>query len=116
MRNGYKEKPDGNLAWQGDPWSRTEETNRNGGKDPPAKESEKEMSRFDYVKYDEKAIGKQEIAKSKITDVESFIELNCQSPRAKALALTKLEEVYMWIGKAIRDDQLSRNGSAEIQK
>lgn len=36
--------------------------------------------------------------------------------RAKALALTKLEEVYMWIGKAIRDDQIERNGSAELQE
>jgi len=38
------------------------------------------------------------------------------SPRAKALAITKLEEVYMWIGKAIRDDQIKRNGSAELQE
>jgi hypothetical protein len=27
---------------------------------------------------------------------------------------TKLEEAYMWIGKAVRDDQIERNGSAEL--
>lgn len=36
--------------------------------------------------------------------------------RAKALAVTKLEECYMWIGKAIRDEQIARNGSAELME
>ena len=36
--------------------------------------------------------------------------------RAKSLALTKLEECYMWIGKAIRDAQMKRNGGAELQE
>jgi hypothetical protein len=48
--------------------------------------------------------------------LENDINILLVSPRAKALALTKLEEVYMWIGKAIRDDQLSRNGTAELQE
>lgn len=34
----------------------------------------------------------------------------------KALTLTNLEIVYMWIGKAIRDDQIDRNGIARRQK
>lgn len=32
------------------------------------------------------------------------------------MAITKLEEFYMWVGKAIRDEQLLRNGSAELQE
>jgi len=59
-------------------------------------------SRFDYVKL-------------QMSVLEAGIE-QLQSPRAKALALTNLEQAYMWIGKAIRDDQIARNGSAELQE
>lgn len=67
--------------------------------------------RFDYVKYDDKATIAQETAKDICTELEAFIQDNLTSPRAKALAITKLEETYMWIGKAVRDDQLERNGN-----
>lgn len=65
------------------------------------------MSRFDYVQYDPAAIGLQEQAKELCVDLERFIEASPDG-RAKALALTALEECYMWIGKAIRDDQIRR--------
>lgn len=74
------------------------------------------MSRFDYVKYDDTACTQQNSAKSVCSVLESFIDQNCNSPRAKALALTKLEECFMWIGKAIRDDQILRNGCAELKE
>lgn len=74
------------------------------------------MNRFDYVRYDGTAIAIQESFKRRAIDMEEGIEILLNSPRAKALALTKLEEVYMWIGKAIRDDQISRNGTAELQE
>jgi hypothetical protein len=32
------------------------------------------------------------------------------------VVLTKLEEAYMWIGKAIRDEQIERNSKAELQE
>lgn len=73
------------------------------------------MSRFDYVKYDEIAASQQAAFKHMAIGFEQMIEA-LKSPRAKALALTKLEEVYMWVGKAIRDDQITRNGSAELQE
>jgi len=73
-------------------------------------------SRFDYVKYDDGAQVDQETAKDLVQQVESFINMRIASPRSKALALTKLEEVYMWIGKGIRDDQIARNGSAPLQE
>jgi hypothetical protein len=74
------------------------------------------MSRFDYVRYDEYAQSEQAVAKDLVTKVETFILSLGVAPRAKSIALTKLEEVYMWIGKAIRDDQIERNDGAELQE
>jgi hypothetical protein len=44
--------------------------------------------------------------------LEAFIEEGPDS-RAKSLALTKLEECYMWIGKMIRDEQIAEDNNAE---
>lgn len=74
------------------------------------------MSRFDYVKYDEKALKDQKYFKDHFEITELAVNANLVSPRAKALVLTKLEEAYMWVGKAIRDDQIERNGSAPLQE
>lgn len=73
-------------------------------------------SRFDYTKYDEQANADQAAFKLDVTFLESRINASVQCPRSKVLALTKLEEVYMWIGKGIRNDQIARNGSAELQE
>lgn len=73
-------------------------------------------TRFDYVKYDEIAATQQLGAKNLFSDIEEYMEQQLKPGRAKALVLTKLEEAYMWIGKAIRDDQIARNGSAELQE
>jgi hypothetical protein len=69
------------------------------------------MSRFDYVQYDEESRDDQETAKVLVTNIEQFIEFDFKDSRSKALALTKLEECYMWIGKMIRDKQLERSNS-----
>ncbi len=74
------------------------------------------MSRFDYVKYDERAQSCQAKFKDICEDLEGSISLFLRDSRAKALAYTAWEECYMWIGKAIRDDQIQRNGSAELQE
>lgn len=74
------------------------------------------MSRFDYVKYDEQAAQYQANFKDSVTNLEFDIEERLKSPRAKALALTKLEECYMWIGKAIRNDQLQSNNATTLQE
>lgn len=73
-------------------------------------------SRFDYTKYDDQANAAQAEFKTTVTELEEMIEMQIKSPRAKALAITNLEQVYMWIGKGIRDDQIERNGSAELQE
>lgn len=89
-------------------------------------------SRFDYVKYDVDAVLMQDSFKSKVAEIEKNIgalginsimrakadqvdAINSLS-RSKAMALTKLEEFYMWVGKAVRDDQIVRNGSAPLQE
>ncbi|CAB4149731.1 hypothetical protein UFOVP558_24 [uncultured Caudovirales phage] len=75
------------------------------------------MSRFDYVKFDEMSVRDQAEAKKACEELERVIEMILPHPgRAKSLALTKLEEVYMWIGKAVRDDQIARGGPAILQE
>jgi len=73
-------------------------------------------SRFDYVRYDACAQGHQERFKQVVTELEAEVEQRLAPGRARSLAITKLEEVYMWIGKQIRDDQIVRNGSAPLQE
>lgn len=74
------------------------------------------MSRFDYVKYDDLAQNAQASFKALFLNLAEHAESQLPPGRAKALVLTKLEEAYMWIGKAIRDDQIARNGSAPLQE
>jgi hypothetical protein len=73
------------------------------------------MSRFDYIAYDEEAKALQAEFKRLFINIERHInEFDCG--RAKALALTALEESYMWVGKAIRDDQITRNSGAVLEE
>ena len=78
------------------------------------------MSRFDYVKYDATAIDKQEILKSAAIAFEKAIEeclpFTKDTIAAKTKAINHLEISYMWCGKAVRDEQISRNTSVEIQR
>lgn len=74
-------------------------------------------SRFNHIQYDIKAQDDQGKARYLASSLETFIvnigimqnklpSVNCS--RAKSLAITKLEECYMWIGKALKEDQLDR--------
>ena len=73
------------------------------------------MNRFDYVKYDEKGIEKQNNFKQAFMDLENDANRMLPQGRALSLVLTKLEEAYMWVGKAIRDEQIARNPQTEEQ-
>ena len=66
-------------------------------------------SRFDYVKYDDVAAENQRAFKAMFQELETHV-LASLSGRPQSLALTKLEEAYMWVGKAIRDEQVARGG------
>jgi hypothetical protein len=73
------------------------------------------MSRFDYVKYDTRAASHQADFKAEFESIEIMIVNRLGVGRAQSLALTALEETYMWIGKAIRDDQVARGGDSANQ-
>lgn len=64
---------------------------------------------FSYVKYDQDSMNKQEAFKSMFEQVEAFTFANLKEGRARSLLLTYLEIAFMWTGKAIRDEQISRN-------
>lgn len=74
------------------------------------------MNRFEYVKFDNPATVDLEEAKDLVLKLEHLIGTieSTDAGRAKALALTKLEEAYMWIGKALRDDQLARGTEEKV--
>jgi len=69
------------------------------------------MNRFDYVQYDEKACSDQKVFKDIFMRLEEKVVRKLSSQRSRALVLTKLEEAYMWVGKAIRDDQVERSAA-----
>jgi hypothetical protein len=72
-------------------------------------------TRFDYVAYDDTAQEQQKLFKEKFQHLEASVGALGQG-RAQSLILTKLEEAYMWVGKAVRDEQIKRNGSAPLQE
>lgn len=74
-------------------------------------------SRFDYVKYDETSAAAQTKCKDACIALEAAIDaIGAGGAREKAIALTELEHVYARCGRAIKDDQIARNGSAELQE
>lgn len=73
------------------------------------------MSRFNYIRYDDQSLATQQHAKIQAGFLEDTIN-ELVSERAKELALNHLEECYMWIGKAIRDDQIARHTEVTLQE
>lgn len=71
--------------------------------------------RFDYVKFDEDTAKKLGDFKDRFTGMERCVNENLADGRAKSLVMTKLEEAYMWVGKALRDEQIARGGDATDQ-
>lgn len=69
--------------------------------------------RFDYIAFDEGAQNVQALFKEKFEDLEMLCE-TLQEGRAKSLIMTKLEEAYMWIGRAIHDEQVTRGYRAQL--
>lgn len=69
-------------------------------------------SRFNFIAYDELSKERSEAIKKAVENLENAIENHLPGEgRAKSLLLTKLEECFMWVGKAIRDEQLKRSGA-----
>lgn len=74
------------------------------------------MNRFDYVKYDDNATKLQSDFKDQFMVLESMVDKALMNGRAKSLVYTKLEECYMWVGKAIRDEQCEKRGDETLQE
>ncbi len=102
------------------------------------------MSRFDYIAYDKETQEKQMKLKLAATVVEKAMavldeaqqkffnlieelldpnsreaELANEELRVACLSedcLDRLEQAYMWCGKALRDEQIKRNGEAVLQE
>lgn len=72
--------------------------------------------RYSYVKYDEQSATLQAQFKTNFEALSAEVEEHLLPGRAKALVFTKLEEAYMWIGKAIRDAQVQRLGTLDSQE
>lgn len=71
------------------------------------------MSRYSYVKYDELSTGQQAAFKRQFEELTAMVDVVLPPGRAQSLVHTKLEEAYMWVGKAIRDGQISRTGTVD---
>ena len=63
------------------------------------------MNRFDYIEYTDNSQRLSDERKTVSTAFENLIN-EFPNSREKSLALTKLEECFMWCGKAIRNMQL----------
>ena len=66
------------------------------------------------MKYDAPSVKLQNDFRELFERIESLASGTLPESRAKSLLMTKIEEAYMWVGKAIRDEQL-KNRTAEEQ-
>jgi len=73
------------------------------------------MNRFDYVKYDDSSQAVQDAFKKRFMELEDMVNHRLRAGRYTAMVHTKLEEAYMFVGKAIRDDQMARNGASQLE-
>ncbi len=67
---------------------------------------------FEYVKYNAHTALAQEQFKKSVEAMERMI-LTLAPGRARSLAQTQLEVTYMWIGKALRDEQVALDEAAK---
>lgn len=74
------------------------------------------MSRFDYVAYDTTAAKKQANVKAQFVKLDDWVQENLATGRAKDRIFDKLEEAYMWVGKAVRDEQVFTRGPGVLQE
>ncbi len=65
---------------------------------------------FSYVRYNEHSTAVQAQFKTAFESLERMV-LSLPPGRARALVMTKLEEAYMWVGKAVRDQQLASDAA-----
>ncbi len=70
------------------------------------------MSRFDYVKLDDDSTQLLSDLRNLCVDLEALLMSGTTHSREYALAMTNLEQAFMWMGKAVRNDYLARQVQA----
>lgn len=63
------------------------------------------MKTFENIKYSETTKVKFETLKEKFEECESLINQYISDCREKSLAITNLEQSFMWVSKALRNSQ-----------
>ncbi len=66
------------------------------------------MSEFDSIEYTEESRALSERCKTAAMYLHRQLNQELDPSREKSLALTKLEECFMWLGKAIKAQQERR--------
>lgn len=66
-------------------------------------------NRFEFIKYDDMSAETIKDFKSVFMVIDGLFDRRLvNGGAARAMALAKLEESFMWISKAVRDEQLAR--------
>lgn len=66
------------------------------------------MNRFASIEYDPIANSQHTLFKAEFESLGNLVEAQLQNGREKSIVLKNLEEAYMWLGKAIKEEQLQR--------
>jgi hypothetical protein len=70
--------------------------------------------RLEYVKYDDISLENNARFKLIFESILGNLEYSLKDSREKELALNAVEEAFMWVGKAIKSDQIIRELNHEI--
>lgn len=65
--------------------------------------------RFTSVKFNESNLKLHRAFQFYFADLEEQIMLNIPAGQSQALAITKLQEAFMWVGRAMADAQLTKD-------
>ena len=68
------------------------------------------MSRFKPIKFDDESKRKQDILLEEFQELERTVTKLMDESNAVDLSLRKLEESFMWLLKAVKHEQILRQG------
>ncbi|HXS59275.1 MAG TPA: hypothetical protein VN703_00485 [Candidatus Sulfopaludibacter sp.] len=72
-------------------------------------------TRLDYVKYDDDTIALQNKFKKLFQDLEKMMGDDLVHCRENQLAITKLEESWMWVGKSLKIHQENKDREKNLK-
>ncbi len=74
------------------------------------------MSRFDGIAFNEQSKTWSSELKKSFEKLEEQIDNYLLDSRSKSVAITHLEDAFMWINKAIKDQQIKSEGDPALQQ